>query len=91
MHKNAINKTSTDTKCHTKMCILKAPPISSGNSIFVISGLDGNIDSEGATIKRIRVKDPKYPRSPSAAFIKFDDRESGNVYLVKVRIIIFTM
>ena len=57
---------------------------STGKNIFVVSGLHGKLDAKRVPARRVTVKDPKYPASPSAAFIKFDDRESGNVHLVKV-------
>lgn len=57
---------------------------STGKNIFVVSGLHGKLDAKRVRATRVTVKDPKYPASPSAAFIKFDDRESGNVHLVKV-------
>lgn len=52
--------------------------------MVVVSGLHGQIDAKTVRVRRVTVKDPQFPDSPSAAFIKFDDRTSGNVYLIKV-------
>lgn len=56
---------------------------SAGKDFFVISGLHGKIDAANVRVVRVTVKDQKYPASPSAAFIKFDDRDSSNIYLIK--------
>lgn len=56
-----------------------------GRKVFLVTGLGDKITTKDVTVKRLRVRDPKYPKSPSAAFVKFDDRDSGNVYLVKVK------